>query len=182
MTYAVGKGLNKWVEFVIGLAEMFLRVSCSIQELPPHGIQRQSTVQIARVSNTLYPQCLPHHTLPVRWFHSHNSGLFQVDSVPRSSSHAWVEMPFLLSCLLTAPLCSINLCFKFLFVSPTYIFSQSRQDTSYTMLLFNRSGLGVFTRVSFSRSVWWDLKTALTPMRLHTLWIRSDSPWQYGRD
>ena len=99
-----------------------------------------------------------------------------------SSSHAWVEMPFLLSCLLTAPLCSINLCFKFLFVSPTYIFSQSRQDTSYTMLLFNRSGLGVFTRVSFSRSVWCDLKTALTPMRLHTLWIRSDSPWQYGRD
>ena len=81
MTYAVGKGLNKWVEFVIGLAEMFLRVSCSIQELPPHGIQRQSTVQIARVSNTLYPQCLPHHTLPVRWFHSHNSDLFQVDSV-----------------------------------------------------------------------------------------------------
>ena len=74
-------------------------------------------------------------------------------------------MPFFLSSLLTAPLCSINLCFKFLFVSPTYTFSQSRQGTSYTTLLFNRSGLGVFTLVSFSRRVWCDLKTALTPMR-----------------
>lgn len=74
---------------------------------------------------------------------------------------------FFLCCLLTAPL---YLCFKFLFVSPT------RQGTSYTTLLFNISGLGVFTRVSFSRSVWCDLKTALTPMRSHNFHSKSIPP------
>ena len=99
-----------------------------------------------------------------------------------ASFHVCVAMPFFLSSLLTAPLCSISLLYKVLFVSPMYTFSQSRQGTSYTTLFFRRSGLGVLTSISFSCSVWCELKTTLTPMRLHTLCIHSDSPWQYGRD
>ena len=89
-----------------------------------------------------------------------------------SLSHARVAIPFFLSSLLTAALCSTSLLFKFLFVSPTVTFSQSRWETLYTTLFFKRSGLGVFTCVSFSRSAWCNIKAAC---------ICSDTPWQYGR-
>ena len=88
------------------------------------------------------------------------------------------------------PVISFDCCFVFhqsqfqvsLHFTNIYAFSQSRQGTSYTTFFFSNSGLGVFTCVSFSCSVWCDFNISLILIRLQTLCNLSDRPWQYRRD
>ena len=96
-------------------------------------------------------------------------------------SHACTAIPLFVSPLLTAPLCSTNLFFRLLPVSPMYELLQSIHGTSYTTPFFSSCGLGIFTLISALRRVPRDLNTAFTRTCPRIRCMCSDVYCTYGR-
>ena len=89
-------------------------------------------------------------------------------------------MPFFGSPLRTACLCSLNLTFSVLFVSPTYTSSHSLQGISYTTPVCYSLGTLDFTFTRSCLKVLIGLKTGFTPSGAQTFSIFSLRPLMYG--
>ena len=87
--------------------------------------------------------------------------------------HACTAIPFFVSFLFTARLCSLTIFPNILPVSPMYTHSHSAQGICYTTSLFFHTGSGSFVCTSASWSVLLDLKIVLISSGLHTCSILS---------
>ena len=114
------------------------------------------------------------NTLLLQYLGSWTSTLASSQFTLCCCSHAWTAIPFFVSPLFTAALCSTSLFFKFLPVSPMYELLQSKHGTLYTTPFFSSGGLGSFTFIRDPRRVPLDLNTALIPICLQIHCMCSD--------